>query len=166
MFWCLCETGLKQGLDISQTVRSAPFFFCFLNFGLNCPFRPIRLIQARVGPIPHESARVGRQVGSRCASRLKARGIHVAQRGGTRKQWRLLHVATSDAGAAPLVPHPCFIIHHTPTHITQSIKLGHHMKCQRTLKAANPTHLNSKHEFSIIIKSTNHKVQQSISLHV
>ena len=90
----------------------------------------------------------------------------MAQRGGTRKQWRPLHVATSDAGAAPLVPHPCFIIHHTPTHITQSIKLGHHMKCQRTLKAANPTHLNSKHEFSIIIKSTNHKVQQSISLHV
>ena len=35
------------------------FFFFSLNFGLNRPFRPIRPIQARVDPIPHESARVG-----------------------------------------------------------------------------------------------------------
>ena len=80
-------------------MRFAPFFF-FLNFGLNRPFRLTRPIQARVGPIPRESARVGAASTPVGASRLKACGIHVARRGVP---------DASDAGAAPLVPRPCFI---------------------------------------------------------
>ena len=111
MFWRLCETGLKQGLEISQTVRSTPIFF--FNFGLNRPFRPIQPIQAYSGPSRPDSGRISpcqSRVGSR---RRKARGIHVVGHGWTRGQRRPLRVAVSDAGAAPLVPRPCFIVHYT-----------------------------------------------------
>ena len=55
VFWHFEWNWAEVGLVLSQMVRSA-FFFFFLNFGLNRPFRPIRPIQARVGPIPGESA--------------------------------------------------------------------------------------------------------------
>ena len=53
MFWRLCEIGLKQGLEISQTVRFAPFFFPFFFF----EFRLESAVSAETGRFRPESAR-------------------------------------------------------------------------------------------------------------
>ena len=57
MFWRLCETGLKQGLEISQTVHSAPFFFF--------EFQPESVVSVDLGrfrpeskPRRHESEKI------------------------------------------------------------------------------------------------------------
>ena len=101
-------------------MRFAPFFFFFLNFGLNRPIRPIPAdmadsnwftpIQARIGPIPHESARFGASSVRVGFKKMKATWHHVAGRMGSSVPRVSPRSAASDAGAAPLVPRLCFTV--------------------------------------------------------
>ena len=89
------------------------FFFFFLNFGLNCPFQPIRPIQAdtaRVGLIPRELARVRAASARVGLKKTNAKWHDVAGRAGSGVPCASPRPAALNAGTAPLVPRPCFTV--------------------------------------------------------
>ena len=90
--------------------------FCTFFFFFFFEFQPESSVSADSGQSWPNSARIGTSRSRVGANRLKTRGIHVARRGGMRGQQRPRRVAASDAGAAPLVPRPCFIVDHPLLH--------------------------------------------------
>ena len=111
---------MKEGLRFSWNGAFCTFFF-FLNFGLNWPFRrfrPIRPIQTDSRRFRPESARFRANRPDseprRCESALKKwkpRGMtrrDAAGCVGSSVPHASPHPTASDAGAAPLVPRPCF----------------------------------------------------------
>ena len=110
---------LKEGLIFSSNGAFCTFFFFFfLNFGLYQPFRRFRPIQsiyadmAQVGSIQCESARVGATSARIGIKKTKATWHVIVGHGRMRGMRRPSRVAASDAGVAPLVPHPCFTVFH------------------------------------------------------
>ena len=94
---------------VSIKSNGAFCLFFFLNFGLNRPFRPIWLIQARVGLIPGESPWV-EAASARVGENHVGSTWHVAAgRAGSGVPCVSPRPAVSDAGAAPLVPRLCFL---------------------------------------------------------
>ena len=102
----------EVGLVLSQTVHFAFYYYFFFNFGLNWPFRPIRPIQARVGPIPGESARVEAASARVGENNVGSTWHDTAGRCRTRGQRHPLRVAASrrvrhgcgTSGAATVLP--------------------------------------------------------------
>ena len=102
---------LKEGLIFSSNDAFCTSFFWILawighfggfgRYGWYYRFMPIR----------PDSAQIGQSWSRVSASRLKKNKSHVAWRNGTRGQRHLSRVTVSDAGVAPLVPHPCFTRH-------------------------------------------------------
>ena len=119
---------LKEGLRFSSNGAFCTFFFFFFNFGLNRPFqrfRPIRLIQTDSRRFRPELARFRANRPDseprRCESawvglkKWKPRGMtrrDAAGRAGSGVPRASPRPAASDAGAAPLVPRPCFTDDH------------------------------------------------------
>ena len=107
---------LKDGLTFSSNGAFCTFFFFFFflisawigrfgGFGQYGRFRPIH---ARIGPIPRESARFG---AASALKKWKPRGMtrrDAAGCVGSGVPHASPHPTASDAGAAPLVPRPCF----------------------------------------------------------
>ena len=143
-------------------MRSAPFFFFFfLNFGLNRSFRPIRPIQARVGPIPGESARVGAASAWVGKKHVESTWHDADGRAGSGVPCASPRPTASDAGAAPLVPHPFFIALNYSIYWVVPVYIVHNCKMQPcystcsckqspTRLFANTTVVSHCHTFSII----------------
>ena len=106
---------LKDGLTFSSNGAFCTFFFFFFwisasigrfgDFGRYGRFRPIH---ARIGPIPRESARFGAASARVGFKKMKATWRDAAGCAGSGVPHMSQHPAASDAGAAPLVPRPCF----------------------------------------------------------
>ena len=111
---------LKEGLIFSSNGAFCTFFFffCFLNFGLNRPFRPIRSIyadMAQVGSIQCESARVGASSARVGLKKQKPHGMsrwNTAECAGSSVPRMSPRPSASDAGVAPLVLRSCFTVFH------------------------------------------------------
>ena len=77
----VCVKWAEVGFRYKSNGAFSTFFFFFFEFR---PESSVSADMARVGPISRESARDGAASACVGVSRLKTRGIHVAQRGGTR----------------------------------------------------------------------------------
>ena len=118
-FWpfSACFGCFWPTLAVSAVSRYDPIWPIRPDFGRIRPVRrelkPIRHeskpIRHESKPIRHESKPIRHESSCVGANPRKKKNIDADQRVGNRVRRRVPRQAASDAGAAPLVPHPCFL---------------------------------------------------------